>query len=68
MPDWTVELTRTVRVVVPAGSDEEAAEAALDIAWTVLPDEAEGGDQGSAEARVVRAGDLPGGGGDSDDA
>lgn len=58
---WIVEVTRTVRLAVPASSDEDAREIGLDLAWEWCPEQAEGGDQGNAYARVVRAGDLPGG-------
>lgn len=62
MAEWVVEVTRTVPVVVHAGSALEAMNAGLAIGWEWLPEQAEGGDQGSAHARIVivRAGDLPG--------
>ncbi len=62
MAEFAVEITRTVRVVVPASSVAEAREAASAIAWKWLPEEAEGGDQGSARTVVVREGDIPGDG------
>jgi hypothetical protein len=58
---WIVEVTRKVRLALPAASDPEAREMGLSAAWEWLPDQAEGGDQGSASARVVRAGDEPSG-------
>jgi hypothetical protein len=60
--EWVVEVTRTVRLSVPARSASEAREMALSLAWEWLPECAEGGDQGSATVRVVREGDLPGDG------
>lgn len=63
MTEHIAEITRTLRVALPgARDDDEAAEMALAIAWQWLPDQAEGGDYGSAEVRIVRSGDLPGGG------
>jgi hypothetical protein len=57
---WTVEVTRTVRLALAASSDEEACGRGLDIAWDWCPEQAEGGDQGEASARVIRAGGRPG--------
>ena len=57
---WIVEVTRKVRLALPASGDSEAREMGLSAAWEWLPEQAEGGDQGSASVRVVRAGDLPG--------
>jgi hypothetical protein len=67
MADWIAEVTRTVRLAVPARNRTEAMEMALAVAWEWLPGSAEMGDQGSATARVVRAGDLPGDGRENDD-
>ena len=58
---WIVEVTRKVRLALPASGDSEAREMGLSAAWEWLPEQAEGGDQGSASVRVVRAGDEPGG-------
>ena len=60
MSDWLVEVTRKVRLVVPATGHADARVKGLDAAWEWCPENAEGGDQGSASAVVVRAGDLPG--------
>ena len=63
MPDgWTVEVTRTVNLVVPASTCQEARDMAMTVAWKWLPDEAQNGDQGTASVRVLRQGDLPAGG------
>lgn len=56
---WLVEVTRTVRLEIAAEHDVAAMVAALDVAWEWLPKQAAGGDQGDAQARVIRAGDLP---------
>jgi hypothetical protein len=56
--EWIVEVTRTVRLSVPADDRASAEEAGLSIAWDWLPEEADQGDQGSATAKVTRAGDL----------
>lgn len=61
MTSWIVEVTRTVRLELPADDAEGAKVAGLDAAWEWCPETAHRGDQGSAVARVVRAGDLPGG-------
>lgn len=62
MAEWIAEVTRTVRLALPASSDREAREMGLAVAWEWLPECAEGGDQGSASVLVVREGDLPGDG------
>lgn len=59
MTGWIVEVTRRVRLEVPATSSTEATEMGLNAAWDWCPGQAEGGDQGHASAHVVRAGDLP---------
>ena len=66
MTDWIVEVTRTVRLALPASGPLEAVERGLQAAWEWCPESADGGDQGEASAWVVDAGDLPGDGGDGD--
>jgi hypothetical protein len=56
--EWIVEVTRTVRLAVHADDADDAVEEALGIAWDWLPEQAHRGDQGSATAKVTRAGDL----------
>jgi hypothetical protein len=58
MTGWIVEVTRRVRLEVPATNGPEAREVGLAAAWEWLPGQAHRGDQGYADAWVVRAGDL----------
>lgn len=58
MSTWTVEVTRTVRLVVDAPDEENAQVTALDCAWQWLPGNADRCDQGSATAHVVRLVEL----------
>jgi hypothetical protein len=65
--DWIAEVTRTVRLAVPAASFSEATDMASALAWEWLPEAADGGDQGTVSIRIVRPGDLPGDGSEGDD-
>jgi hypothetical protein len=59
-PVWIAEVHRTVKLLITAATEQEAAEQALDEAWEWQPEDADGGDQGSVSVSVTKVTDGDG--------
>lgn len=51
---WVADVQRSVKLVITAPTEDEARDHALDLAWEWQPEQADGGDQGTASVSVTK--------------